>query len=106
MDRPEDRPGGRGLHPAEAGLPPRQDHHPQVAAARRDGPAGQGALSAHQEAGHGAAGREGEEGAGQGRALRNAKRPTLGNAAVSLTTPPPPSPAATTVQHTRFVFSD
>lgn len=73
VDGPEDRPGGRGLHPAEAGLPPRQDHHPQMAAARRDGSAGQGAVGAHQEAGHGAAGREGEEGAGQGGALRNAK---------------------------------
>lgn len=74
MDGPEDRPGGRGLHPAEAWLPPRQDHHPQVAPARSDGPAGQGALGAHQEAGHGVAGREGEEGAGQRGTLRNDKR--------------------------------
>lgn len=80
VDGPEDRPGGRGLHPAEARLPPRPHHHPQVAAARRDGPVGQGALGAHQEAGHGAAGREGEEGAGQGGALRTRRLP-----AVSLT---------------------
>lgn len=69
LDGPQNRPGRRGLHPAEAGLPPRPDDHPQVAAARRDGPAGQGAVGAHQEAGHGAAGREGEEGPGQGGAL-------------------------------------
>lgn len=93
VDGPEDRPGGRGLHPAEARLPPRPHHHPQVAAARRDGPVGQGALGAHQEAGHGAAGREGEEGAGQGGALRTRRLP-----AVSLT---PSSHYCTTF---RFVF--
>lgn len=41
-----------------------------MAAERRDGPAGQGAVSAHQEAGHGPAGREGQEGQGQRGALR------------------------------------
>jgi len=65
LDGPQDRPGGRGLHPAEAGLPPRAHHHPQVAAEGRDGPAGQGAVGAAQEAGHRPAGREGQEEPGQ-----------------------------------------
>lgn len=42
-----------------------------MAAERRDGPAGQGAVSAHQEAGHGTAGREGQERQRQRGALRN-----------------------------------
>lgn len=45
-----------------------------MAAERRDGPAGQGAVGAHQEAGHGPAGREGQEGQGQRGALRSARR--------------------------------
>lgn len=40
-----DRALRRGLHPAEAGLQPRADHHPQVAAARDPGPARQAAVA-------------------------------------------------------------
>lgn len=43
-----------------------------MAAEGRDGPAGQGAVSADQEAGHRPAGREGEERQRQRGALRNA----------------------------------
>lgn len=42
-----------------------------MAAERRDGPAGQGAVGAHQEAGHRPAGREGQERQRQRGTLRN-----------------------------------
>lgn len=42
-----------------------------MAAKGRDGPIGQGPVGAHQEAGHGPAGREGQERQRQGGALRN-----------------------------------
>lgn len=73
MDRKKDRPGGRRLHLAKTGLPPCQDHDSQVAAEGRDGPAGQSAVGTDQEAGHGPAGREGEEGPRQRGALRNTR---------------------------------
>lgn len=44
-----------------------------MAAEGRDGPAGQGTVCAHQEAGHRSAGREGQERARQRGTLRNPK---------------------------------
>lgn len=71
LDGAEDRSRWCGLHPAETGLPPRQDYHSQVAAAGGDGPAGQSAVGPHQEAGNRPAGREGQKEPGQRGALRN-----------------------------------
>lgn len=71
LDGPEDRSRRRGLHPAETGLPPCQDHHSQVAAAGGDGPAGQSAVGPHQEAGNRPAGREGQKEPGQRGTLKN-----------------------------------
>lgn len=70
LDGAENRSRRRGLHPAETGLPPRQDYHSQVAAAGGDGPAGQGAVGPHQEAGDRPAGREGQKEPGQRGTLR------------------------------------
>lgn len=70
LDRTEDRPCWRGLHPAETGFPPRQDYNSQVGAEGRDGPTGQSPVRAHQEAGHGPAGRERQEKQRQRGALR------------------------------------
>ena len=50
---PADRAVRRGLHPQQAGLPTRPQHHPKVAAARLHGPAGQGAGRARGEDGAG-----------------------------------------------------
>lgn len=82
LDGSEDRPRRRGLHFAETGLPPCQDYNSQMAAEGRDGPAGQGAVRAHQEAGHGPAGREGKERPGQRGALRNSNTNATGIKAV------------------------
>lgn len=74
-----------------------------MAAERRDGPAGQSAVSAHQEAGHGTAGREGQERQRQRGALRNTHT-TVIKAVQRFQTLDYFITMATTVQHIRQIY--